>query len=263
MIPLFCVCVLQVFVGLSFPYEGPAPLEALANGCIFLNPKLKPPRTRLNSDFFKDKPNIREVRDGDLCRNVSLTRNINAFLWLILEWFSVQVTSQHPYAEAIGEPYVWMVDMDNSTDVERAVKSIINQTVSVFMKSSTGSQDSTGSLHSPACLRSRSSPTFPMSSPVRGCSRESMSWLKDRLAPIFSYVSSQLCQQQHFFPHILFFFPSSQDFCSNTTNWPPLSALQVVRAAANTSCKTACQEQGLICEPAFFPHLNGVQSLAK
>lgn len=51
----------QVFVGLSFPYEGPAPLEALANGCAFLNPRLDPPQSRLNSDFFKDKPTIREV----------------------------------------------------------------------------------------------------------------------------------------------------------------------------------------------------------
>lgn len=64
--------------------------------------------------------------------------NISAFqvLWLIVELFLLQVTSQHPYAEAIGEPYVWMVDMDNSTDVERAVKGIINQTVSIFIISS-------------------------------------------------------------------------------------------------------------------------------
>ena len=30
----------QVFVGLGFPYEGPAPLEAVANGAAFLNPKV-------------------------------------------------------------------------------------------------------------------------------------------------------------------------------------------------------------------------------
>lgn len=46
--------------------------------------------------------------------------------------FVSQVTSQHPYAEAIGEPYVWMVDMHNSTDVERALTSILNQSVSTF-----------------------------------------------------------------------------------------------------------------------------------
>lgn len=30
----------QLFVGLGFPYEGPAPLEAIANGCFFINPKV-------------------------------------------------------------------------------------------------------------------------------------------------------------------------------------------------------------------------------
>ncbi|KAL6101237.1 uncharacterized protein ACO6RY_08203 [Pungitius sinensis] len=89
----------KVFVGLSFPYEGPAPLEAIANGCAFLNPRLHPPQSSLNTKFFEGKPNIREV------------------------------TSQNPYAEAIGEPYVWTVDMDNSTDVERALTAILNQTI--------------------------------------------------------------------------------------------------------------------------------------
>ncbi|XP_070770375.1 alpha-1,6-mannosylglycoprotein 6-beta-N-acetylglucosaminyltransferase A-like isoform X2 [Enoplosus armatus] len=93
----------KVFVGLSFPYEGPAALEALANGCAFLNPRLHPPQSSLNSQFFKGKPNTREV------------------------------TSQHPYAEAIGEPYVWMVDMHNSTDVERALTSILNQSIEPYL----------------------------------------------------------------------------------------------------------------------------------
>ena len=30
----------KVFVGLGFPYEGPAALEAVANGCYFINPKV-------------------------------------------------------------------------------------------------------------------------------------------------------------------------------------------------------------------------------
>ena len=34
------VLFLQVFVGLGFPYEGPAPLEAIASGCFFINPKV-------------------------------------------------------------------------------------------------------------------------------------------------------------------------------------------------------------------------------
>lgn len=61
---------------------------------------------------------------------------------------------------------------------------------------------------------------------------------------------------------ILFsFWP--QDFCTNTKIWPPLSVLQVVKAEVNTSCKQACREKGLICEPAFFPHLNSADNLTK
>lgn len=48
-------------MGLSFPYEGPAPLEAIANGCAFLNPKFTPPKSSKNTDFFKGKPTLREV----------------------------------------------------------------------------------------------------------------------------------------------------------------------------------------------------------
>lgn len=55
---------LQLFVGLSFPYEGPAPLEAIANGCAFLNPKFNPAKSSKNTDFFKGKPTLREVSGG-------------------------------------------------------------------------------------------------------------------------------------------------------------------------------------------------------
>lgn len=55
------VYILQLFVGLGFPYEGPAPLEAIANGCAFLNPKFNPPKSSKNTDFFKGKPTLREV----------------------------------------------------------------------------------------------------------------------------------------------------------------------------------------------------------
>lgn len=46
--------------------------------------------------------------------------------------FVFQITSQHPYAEAIGEPYVWMVDMYNLTDVERALTGILKQNVHIL-----------------------------------------------------------------------------------------------------------------------------------
>uniref|UniRef100_A0A3Q3JG50 alpha-1,6-mannosyl-glycoprotein 6-beta-N-acetylglucosaminyltransferase n=1 Tax=Monopterus albus TaxID=43700 RepID=A0A3Q3JG50_MONAL len=166
----------KVFVGLSFPYEGPAPLEALANGCAFLNPRMHPPQSRLNSDFFKGKPNIREV------------------------------TSQHPYAEAIGKPYVWDVDMHNLTDVERALTGILSQSIEPYVP--------------------------------------------------YEFTCEGMLQRVNI-------LVEKQDFCSHRESWPPVSALQVVKAEANTSCKEACQKAGLICEPAFFPNLNSPTSFAK
>ncbi|XP_040004991.1 alpha-1,6-mannosylglycoprotein 6-beta-N-acetylglucosaminyltransferase A-like [Xiphias gladius] len=165
----------KVFVGLSFPYEGPAPLEALANGCVFLNPRLHPPQSSLNTQFFKGKPNLREL------------------------------TSQHPYLEAIGEPYVWMVDMYNKTDVENALTAILKQNIEPYLP--------------------------------------------------FELTCEGMLQRVN----ILI---EKQDFCSSTGSWPPLSALQVLKAEAGTSCKQACQRVGLICEPAFFPYLNSSKNLA-
>lgn len=52
----------QVFVGLGFPYEGPAPLEAIANGAVYINPKFSSPHSSKNTQFFKGKPTAREVR---------------------------------------------------------------------------------------------------------------------------------------------------------------------------------------------------------
>ncbi|XP_023862521.1 alpha-1,6-mannosylglycoprotein 6-beta-N-acetylglucosaminyltransferase B-like [Salvelinus sp. IW2-2015] len=93
----------KVFVGLGFPYEGPAPLEAIALGCVFLQPRFQPPRSSENSDFYKGKPTTR------------------------------QVSSQHPYAEEfIGKPYVWTVDMTNNTDVQETVRAILRTEVKPF-----------------------------------------------------------------------------------------------------------------------------------
>ncbi|XP_073926717.1 alpha-1,6-mannosylglycoprotein 6-beta-N-acetylglucosaminyltransferase A isoform X3 [Castor canadensis] len=94
----------KLFVGLGFPYEGPAPLEAIANGCAFLNPKFNPPKSSKNTDFFIGKPTLREL------------------------------TSQHPYAEVfIGRPHVWTVDLNNQEEVEDAVKAILNQKIEPYM----------------------------------------------------------------------------------------------------------------------------------
>ncbi|KAF7711064.1 hypothetical protein HF521_000075 [Silurus meridionalis] len=86
----------KLFIGFGFPYEGPAPLEAIANGCIYLQPKFRPPHSSLNHEFFRGKPTSREV------------------------------SSQHPYAEQyIGRPHVMTVDYNNSEEFETAVREIM------------------------------------------------------------------------------------------------------------------------------------------
>ncbi|XP_062875059.1 alpha-1,6-mannosylglycoprotein 6-beta-N-acetylglucosaminyltransferase B isoform X1 [Trichomycterus rosablanca] len=94
----------KLFVGFGFPYEGPAPLEAIANGCIFLQPKFHPPRSSLNHEFFRGKPMSREV------------------------------SSQHPYTEQyIGRPHVVTVDYNNTKEVEAAILKIINTKVEPYL----------------------------------------------------------------------------------------------------------------------------------
>uniref|UniRef100_A0A673BWD7 alpha-1,6-mannosyl-glycoprotein 6-beta-N-acetylglucosaminyltransferase n=1 Tax=Sphaeramia orbicularis TaxID=375764 RepID=A0A673BWD7_9TELE len=93
----------KVFVGLGFPYEGPAPIEAIAMGCAFLQPRFNPPHSSKNNDFYKGKPTTR------------------------------QISYQHPYAEEfIGKPHVWTVDIKNRTAVKEAVRAILQTEVMPF-----------------------------------------------------------------------------------------------------------------------------------
>ena len=94
----------KIFVGLGFPYEGPAPLEAIAQGCFFLNPKFKSAKNRQNTPFFKGKPTFRAL------------------------------TSQHPYAEEfIGEPRVLTVDIEDPVAVEEAIERIMKSEPSPYL----------------------------------------------------------------------------------------------------------------------------------
>lgn len=69
----FLLSPVKLFVGFGFPYEGPAPLEAIANGCIFLQPKFNPPHSSLNHDFFRGKPTSRKVKTLHLVFSLSNT----------------------------------------------------------------------------------------------------------------------------------------------------------------------------------------------
>ncbi|NXA51626.1 MGT5B acetylglucosaminyltransferase, partial [Nothocercus julius] len=102
----------KLFIGFGFPYEGPAPLEAIANGCVFLQARFNPPHSSLNHEFFRGKPTSREATHALVS----------------------QVSSQHPYAEAfIGKPHVWTVDYNNSEEFEAAIKTIMSTQVDPYL----------------------------------------------------------------------------------------------------------------------------------
>ncbi|KAJ8019701.1 Alpha-1,6-mannosylglycoprotein 6-beta-N-acetylglucosaminyltransferase A [Holothuria leucospilota] len=169
----------KLFVGLGFPYEGPAPLEAIANGCVFLNPSFNPPKNSKNTKFFEGKPTLREF------------------------------SSQHPYAEVfIGKPHVWTVDISKTKELEQALNEISNL----------------GNVP----------PLLPFEYTCEGM-----------LQRVSAYV-------QH------------QDFCATVDPpWPPTSALRTITADVGVSCKKACFDLGLVCEPSFFPLINSKEALEK
>jgi len=94
----------KVFLGLGFPLEGPAPLEAIANGAIFINHKFDPPKSRLTYKFFEDKPTLRELG------------------------------SQSPYMERfVGEPHVITVDVFNQEQLRNAFKKAMSYKVQAYL----------------------------------------------------------------------------------------------------------------------------------
>lgn len=76
---------------MGWPVEGPAALEAIANGVVYLNPRFTPAR-----DVHVNKPTSRRL------------------------------TSQHPYAEKyIGPPHVYNYDMSDLEELEKTLNSIL------------------------------------------------------------------------------------------------------------------------------------------
>lgn len=71
---------------MGFPYEGPAPLEAIAQGCVFINPQFNPAHNSENTNFFKGKPTARQVgyciNDVNLflIRKLFIGVDVNSFL---------------------------------------------------------------------------------------------------------------------------------------------------------------------------------------
>lgn len=169
----------KVCVGLGDPVESPGVLEAIARGCVFLNPRRKADRTRL-----------------------------------IGKATSRRVTSQIPYLEEyLGPPFVYTVDTDDVEELRNVLR-LISQTEN----------------HS----------FLPFEFSIDGF-----------LQRLDAYQSHQnYCRYAE---------KNDSDLNSNSQIWPPVSSLQVVVAPFKTSCKKACRDKGLVCEPDHFFLLNSTK----
>ncbi|XP_046542925.1 alpha-1,6-mannosylglycoprotein 6-beta-N-acetylglucosaminyltransferase A-like isoform X1 [Haliotis rubra] len=171
----------KVFIGMGFPYEGPAPLEAIANGAVFLNARFDPPHGNKNDPVFKGKPTQREL------------------------------TSQHPYAEMfIGKPHVYTINIKDTNEVTKALQEILHNN------------------------------TFE---------------------PYLPYEYSEEGMLQRMNAYI-----EHQDFCKfqkQIAQWPPSDAVRLLLGSPGKSCKDACWEQNLICEPSHFMELNSLEEIEK
>ncbi|XP_077107964.1 alpha-1,6-mannosylglycoprotein 6-beta-N-acetylglucosaminyltransferase B [Ranitomeya variabilis] len=127
----------KLFIGFGFPYEGPAPLEAVANGCVFLQPRFNPPHSSLNHEFFRGKPTSREV------------------------------SSQHPYMEmTIGRPHVITVDYNDTKEFEAAIKAIMRSKIEPYLPYEFTSEGMLQRLHAYIQHQEFCSPPLPLPIPL-------------------------------------------------------------------------------------------------
>ncbi|XP_066442491.1 alpha-1,6-mannosylglycoprotein 6-beta-N-acetylglucosaminyltransferase B [Eleutherodactylus coqui] len=127
----------KLFIGFGFPYEGPAPLEAVANGCVFLQPRFNSPHSSLNHEFFRGKPTSREV------------------------------SSQHPYMEmTIGRPHVLTVDYNDTREFEAAIKAIMRSKIEPYLPYEFTSEGMLQRLHAYIQHQEFCSPPLPPPIPI-------------------------------------------------------------------------------------------------
>lgn len=108
----------QVFIGLGFPYDGPAAMEAIANGLIFIQPYLFDPEVSKGLS-----PGInRYTKQGEVENGGSYLNFFNG------KPTERRVFSQHDYLwKNVGEPFVYTLDYKNETSITKSIDRILNQ----------------------------------------------------------------------------------------------------------------------------------------
>ncbi|NXP39604.1 MGT5B acetylglucosaminyltransferase, partial [Leiothrix lutea] len=212
-----CVSALQLFIGFGFPYEGPAPLEAIANGCVFLQARFNPPHSSLNHEFFRGKPTSREATGTAV----------------------FQVSSQHPYAEDfIGKPHVWTVDYNNSEEFEAAIKTIMRTQVDPYLPYEYTSEGMLERIH--AYIQHQDFCTTPSLPPSPKTKSPAM---QSPLSPLALSPNST---------HLV--WSPSAGWAPQA--WPPVASLQVWVSEPQHTCTETSWWHGLVCKPTFFRFLN-------
>ncbi|KAK2175491.1 hypothetical protein NP493_728g01062 [Ridgeia piscesae] len=93
----------KFFIGMGLPLESTGVIEAIAHGCIFLNPKFKGPQQDILQQL--GKPTLRKM------------------------------TSQVPYVERfMGPPHVYTVDIDDTQAVAATLKTASNTFTNRFVR---------------------------------------------------------------------------------------------------------------------------------
>ncbi|KER28413.1 hypothetical protein T265_04727 [Opisthorchis viverrini] len=226
----------QVLIGLGFPYEGPAPLEAIANGIVFLNMRLKPPHGRGLTPFFAGKPTDREVGDSRAILKPKLSwklkLEVNAILMdvtpLSFERSSscsdviIPLHSQHPYIEEyIGEPYSYTLDRDNPDQIRETMRRLLVNPLVSFLQ-----------------------PNFQKANGYRTFEFTEAGYL-ERLNALLEHQefcnTSITCSQSS---------PDPNQYNARYFDWPPKeTGLYWVRAFVGESCATACSKHKLTKKP--------------
>ncbi|NWT52216.1 MGT5B acetylglucosaminyltransferase, partial [Erythrocercus mccallii] len=207
----------KLFIGFGFPYEGPAPLEAIANGCVFLQARFNPPHSSLNHEFFRGKPTSREATGTAV----------------------FQVSSQHPYAEDfIGKPHVWTVDYNNSEEFEAAIKTIMRTQVDPYLPYEYTCEGMLERIHAyiqhqDFCTASSLPPSPKTKSPAMQSSPSPLALSPNSTHLVWSPSAGWAPQA-----------------------WPPVTSLQVWVSEPQHTCTETCRRHGLVCEPTFFRFLN-------
>ncbi|KAF4797321.1 Alpha-1,6-mannosylglycoprotein 6-beta-N-acetylglucosaminyltransferase B [Turdus rufiventris] len=233
----------KLFIGFGFPYEGPAPLEAIANGCVFLQARFHPPHSSLNHEFFRGKPTSREASvlpaAPPLHQALGSSKAGVPCFWQDFLCGCLQVSSQHPYAEDfIGKPHVWTVDYNNSEEFEAAIKTIMRTQVDPYLPYEYTCEGMLERIH--AYIQHQDF-----------CTTSS--------APLSPKTKSPAMQSP---PSPLALSPNSTHLVWSPSAgwapqaWPPVASLQVWVSEPQHTCTETCRRRGLVCEPTFFRFLN-------